>query len=156
MKQKPYYVLLWTALVLLLASFFVFKQNEVVDFHFHDIYFVIAHTKVFWFLAVVALFFWALYWLTDKLLHSKKLTWAHVIVTVLTLLLIAWAFPLGDRLLNPTTRYCFEPMKKNPFNSYSKYSTDIYLAIVALLFGQVIYVVNLVVGVVKRLGRRRG
>jgi heme/copper-type cytochrome/quinol oxidase subunit 1 len=154
MKQKPYHLLLWIALALVLASFFVFKQNNSVDIHFHDTYFIIAHTHVFWLLAIVALFVWVLYWMTNKLLYSKKLTWVHVVVTVVALLLFACSFLLGNNLMNPTPRRYYEPGNWSAFNDYYTFSNAIGVAILALLFGQVIYILNLLVGLVRGMGKQ--
>lgn len=152
MKQKPYNLLLWTGLVLVLTSFLILKQNNSVDIHLHDTYFVITHAHVFWLLAILALFVWTLYLLTNKVLYSKALTWTHVIVTILTLVLFALPLFFGDSLINQTPRRHYDFSNWNSFNSYTTFTKAIAITIFVLLLGQFIFVINFIVGLFKRRG----
>jgi cytochrome c oxidase subunit 1 len=155
MKQKPYNLLLWTGLILVLTSFFILKQNNSVDIHLHDTYFVIAHTHVFWLLAMLALFVWTLYLLTNRILYSKALTWTHVIVTILTLLLFALTLFFGDSFMNPTPRRYYDYSIWNSFDNYTTFTKAIGITIFVLLLGQFIFVINLIAGLFKRLTKRK-
>jgi cytochrome c oxidase subunit 1 len=155
MKQKPYNLLLWTGLVFVLTSFFILRQNNSVDIHLHDTYFVIAHTHIFWLLAILALFVWTLYLLTNKILYSKALTWAHVIITILTLLLFALTLFFGDSFMNPTPRRYYDYTNWNSFDNYTTFTKAIGISIFVLLFGQFIFVINLILGLFKRLTNRK-
>ena len=155
MKQKPYNLLLLTGLILVLTSFFVLKQNNSVDIHIHDTYFVIARTHVFWFLAILALFVWTLYLLTNKILYSKALTWIHVIITILTLLLFAFTLSFGDSFMNSTPRRNYDYSDWNSFDNTTGFTKAIAISIFVLLYGQVIYVINFIAGLIKRLNNRK-
>lgn len=150
MKQKPYNLFLLTAFIFVLTSFFVLSQNNSVDIHLHDTYFVVAHTHVFWLLAILALFVWTLYLLTNKILYSKALTWTHVIITILTLLLFGLILSFGDSFMNPTPRRYYDYSNWNSFNNYTTFTKAIGITISVLLFGQFIFVINFVVGLFKR------
>ena len=154
MKQKPYNLFLWTGVVLVLTSFFILKQDNSVDIHLHDTYLVIAHTHVFWLLAFLALIVWTLYLLTNKILYSKALIWTHVIITILTLLLFALTLFFGDRFMNPTPRRYYDFSSWNSFDNYTTFTKAVGIAVFVLLFGQFIFVINLVVGLFKRLTKR--
>ncbi|MBS0647577.1 MAG: cbb3-type cytochrome c oxidase subunit I [Verrucomicrobia bacterium] len=154
MKQKPYNLLLWTGLVLVLTSFFILKQSNSVDIHLHDTYFVIAHTHVFWLLAILAFFVWTLYLLTNKILYSKALTWTHVIITILTLLLFALTLFFSDSFMNTTPRRYYDYSSWGSFDSYTTLTKALGITIFALLFGQFIFVINLIAGLFKRLTKR--
>ena len=154
MKQKPYNLLLLTGLILVLTSFFL-KQNNSVDIHLHDTYFVIGHTHVFWFLAITAIFVWTLYLLTNKILYSKALIWTHIIITILTLLLFALSLSFGDSFMNSTPRRNYNYSNWNSFDNYTAFTKAIGISISILLFGQVIYVINLIGGLIKRLTNRK-
>ena len=153
-KQKPYHLLLLTGLVSVLTSFFVLNQNNLVDIHLHDTYFVIAHTHIFWFLTVLALFVMTLYLLTNKILYSKTLIWTHVIVTILTLLLVALTLFFGESFMNPTPRRYYDYSNWNSFNNYTEFTKAIGITIFVLLFGQVIFIINLIAGLLKKQTNR--
>ena len=155
MKQKPYNLLLWTGLVLLLTSFLVLKQNNSVDIHLHDTYFIIAPTHVFWLLAFLALFVWTLYLLTSKILYSKAFTWTHVIITILTLLLLVLTLFFGDNFMNTTPRRYYDYSSWNSFDNYTTFAKAMGISLFVLLFGQFVFIINLIVGVFRRLLRGR-
>ena len=154
MKQKPYNLLLWTGLILVLTSFFILKQNNTVDIHLHDTYFVIAHTHIFWLLAFLALFVWTLYLLTNKILFSKSLVWTHVIITIMTILLFALSLFFGDSFINPTPPRYYDYSSWNSFDNYTTFTKAFGVTIFVLLFGQFIFVINFIVGLLKALFMR--
>ncbi|MBN8858998.1 MAG: cbb3-type cytochrome c oxidase subunit I [Sphingobacteriales bacterium] len=149
-KQKPYHLLFLTGLIFILTSFFVLKQDRSVDIHLHDTYFVIVHTHILWLFAVLALFVWALYLLTGKILYSKALTWTHVIITILTLLLFAFTLFWGDSFLNPAPRRYYDYSSWNSFDNYTIFTKAIGITIFVLLVGQLIFIINFMVGLFKR------
>ncbi len=154
MKQKPYILLLWTGIMLVATSFFILKQANSIDIHIHDTYFVIAHTHVFWLLAILVLFIWALYLITNRILYSKALTWTHLIITTFTILLIAIIFLFGDRFMNPTPLRYYDYSNWNTLDNYSSLTKTMAVSIFVLLFGQFIFVINLIAGVFKSLSKR--
>ncbi|OJY85720.1 MAG: hypothetical protein BGP14_17380 [Sphingobacteriales bacterium 44-15] len=139
-----------TGLIFILTSFFVLKQDRSVDIHLHDTYFVIVHTHILWLFAVLALFVWALYLLTGKILYSKALTWTHVIITILTLLLFAFTLFWGDSFLNPAPRRYYDYSSWNSFDNYTIFTKAIGITIFVLLVGQLIFIINFMVGLFKR------
>jgi heme/copper-type cytochrome/quinol oxidase subunit 1 len=151
MKEKPFNLFLWAVLILVFTSFFVSKQNNSVDIHLHDTYFVVAHTHVFWLLAVFALMVWTIYLLTGKILFSKALTWIHVVITIVTLLLFALTLFLGDYLMNPIPRRYYDFSNWNFFASLSTFTKAIDITIFVLLIGQSFFVINFILGLFKRL-----
>jgi heme/copper-type cytochrome/quinol oxidase subunit 1 len=149
-KKKPYHLLLLTALIFILTSIFLLKQSNSVDIHLHDTYFVIAHTHIFWLLAVLALFVWTLYLVTNKFLYSKALSWIHITITILTLFLFALTLFSSDSFMNPAPRRYYDYSNWNSIDNYTMFTKAIAIIIFVLLFGQLLYVVNLIVGLFKR------
>ncbi len=74
----------------------------------HDTYFIIAQTHIFLLLAILAFVVWSFYFLTNKMLYSKALTWTHVIITILTLALFAATLFFGEGLLNLRPRRYYD------------------------------------------------
>jgi heme/copper-type cytochrome/quinol oxidase subunit 1 len=150
MNQKPYNLLLLTGLIFVLASFFLLNQNNSVDVHIHDTYFVIAHAHIFWFLAILSLLVWTLYFLTNKFLFSKTLTWAHIIITILTLILFVFTLYFGDSLSNLKPRRYYDHSSLNSFGAADKYTKAIGRTLSILIFGQIIFIINFIAGLFKR------
>lgn len=134
-----------------LTSFFTLKQGNSVDIHLHDTYLVIAHTHVFWMLAIIAFFVWTFYLLTNKVLYSKALVWTHVIITFLTLLLFALTLFFGDSFRNPTPERYYDYGNWNSFGKSTAFTKAIGISLFVLLFAQIIFVINFITGIIKRL-----
>lgn len=148
LKKKPYYLLLYASLILILVSFLKSDRSTTIDLHLHDTYFVIAHTSIFRLLAIPTFFLWTLYLLTDKTLYSKILTWIHVIITILTLILFAWILFFGEGFLNPMPGRYYEFSK---WNAHSVFNSSMNTIVISMfVWGQIIFVINLIAGLFKR------
>ena len=143
-------MLLLTGLLLVLASF-IMTQERTVDIHLHDTYYVIAQGHVFIFLAFIVWVLWFLYLLTRKLLYSKTLTWIHVIITLLTLLFLLFLLNFGGDTFNPTPRRYLDASNWTTFNRYEQGMQWIAYTLLALFLAQIIFIVNLIVGIIKRV-----
>lgn len=152
MKRKPFNLLFWTGLILILISLLNRQQNKAIDIHLHDIYFVITYTHILWSLIVIALVLWTVYLLTNKLLYSKILTWVHVITTTLALLLLSLTLIFAGSVSAKTPRF-YDFSNWNSFTNYSSIVKVVGFAVFVFLVGQVLLVLNLILGVVKRLTR---
>lgn len=128
----------------------MFNQSNPVDIHLHDTYFVIAHTHIFWMLAIMAFMVWLIYLLTNKLLYSKALTWTHVIITILTLVLFASTLFFGESYLNPTPKRYYDYSIGDSLDTNTTFTKTIAITIFVLLLGQVIFVINFIAGLFKR------
>ena len=147
LRQRPYHLFLFTGFALVVVSLLMDK-NETVDFHVHDTVFVIAQGHLFWFLALLVWVFWILYFMTSRLLYSKALTWIHILVTVLTMttLLFFLFSRKGDSLSQPNGVLDYAR-----WNEFSRYMRWLHYTLVFMLLGQIIFVVNLLAGGIKRL-----
>jgi hypothetical protein len=96
------------------------------------------------------LFVWTLYLITDKILYSKALTWTHVIITVLTLAFVILILFFANDLYHPTPPRYYDYNNWNSFKAYDMYNNTIANIIAILLIGQIIFIVNLIAGLLKR------
>jgi len=83
-KQKPYQLLLIAAVLLFICGLLAIKGP--FGFRFYDIYFIFPLTFLFWIPSATLFAFWILYLSTNRFLFSKKLMWAHILLTILTCL----------------------------------------------------------------------
>jgi heme/copper-type cytochrome/quinol oxidase subunit 1 len=133
---------------LVLASF-TLTQDRTIDIHLHDTYYVIAQGHVFIFLAFIVWFLWFLYLLTRKVLYSKTLTWIHVVTTLLTLLFLLSLLNFGGDIFNLSSRRYLDASNWTTFNRYEQGMRRIAYTLIVLLLGQIVFVVNLIVGIIK-------
>ena len=155
MKQRPYHLLLGAAVLPALASFFISTQNQTIDFHLHDTYFVVAHTYALWLLSAVSLIFWILYLLAHKIMFSKALSRAHIIITLLTVVIIIAVLFLNKHSSPGEPRRYYDYGEWNVFYQKDNYIKAMAITISILLCGQIVFIINLIAGLLKKLIRAK-
>jgi len=157
LTKNPHHLLAITALLFFIISFF--KKGEALDLNMHDTYYVIANVNLYRIFAAVLIFLWALYQIISGLqLWSGKLTWLHVVFTIVPMIFFAmglWRiFTLEGSLDGiPRRYYAFSDFEKKP--SFLSIGT-IYVIILAISFlGQALFVVNIIGGSVKGWSRHK-
>lgn len=88
MKKNPPILLLFISLILFVFSIIVFKFNYATDIRLHDTYFAVAHVHILWLLAIITILLWIVYLIAKSLVLSKPLIWAHVIITIISLIVV--------------------------------------------------------------------
>jgi len=88
MKKNPPILLLFVSLILFVFSLIVFKFNYATDIRLHDTYFAVAHVHILWLLAIITILLWIVYLIAKSLVLSKPLIWAHVIITIISLIVV--------------------------------------------------------------------
>ena len=150
-KTRPYNLLVWTALIFSFIGLLIAKKENIIDIHLHDTYFVIAENHVFYIMTFLSLLVWTLYFLTKRILYSNVLTWTHVIITILTLSLLAQILYFGHSLPDQPRHYndFSDGNFYNPFDTPMQKGIGISLSV--LILGQIIFIFNLFVGLYKHL-----
>jgi len=149
LKNNPY-ALLGLAGFLTGVMSFLPIDTDAFDINLHDTYIVIANVSLYRMFAVVLLFCWSVYIISNRLQLSRILTWIHVIVALaglfsfITLQSHSWGLSGA-----PRRYYAFSEFEKmrDPFNTVAVY----VVAISAFIFAQLIFVVNLSIGLIKKL-----
>lgn len=153
MKHKPYKLLLWIGVLILLISNLVPNSADAYEIRTHDTYFLISRTQILWVLTFVALFIWQLYVLTHRYLYSQKLTWIHVVITLITILFFLMALLLNKNWLNQALVQHMDIRKITSFNGDSVFTIVIDLLLKAMILGQCVFVFNLGLGVKNRMSK---
>jgi len=134
-------LLLGIALIMVIAAFFFRKQT--FDIHLSDTYYVVSRPAYFFALAVVLVVLAGLYQLTAPML-SSLLAWIHVGATAAAIIsFIVIAFLRPDR---PVRLVSVDLMR-----TYATYNSLFVITMFILVFVQFVFVLNVVLGVVRKL-----
>jgi hypothetical protein len=143
--MKQFYILYVIPGILGLFLFIVsfFTNNQTVDIHIHDTYFVIAQSYFLAIVGLLLLFIWMLYAITKRILWKKSLSVIHIFLSLLFLLFLA-TLPLWYHI--PTIKASFDEAMWREFRNFQKLNTLIVLVIFSFILVQLIYFVNLFTG----------
>ena len=83
---RYYSWLLLIALALFFISFFI--PSQTFDIHFHDTYFVFDAQYLIWFACILLLAAWLFYKVIHTYLFSKKLSYIHIWLTIISIVII--------------------------------------------------------------------
>ena len=149
-KERPYNLLLLTAILLFIVALFSF--NVPVDIHFPDTYYIVPLALLIWLPTIILVLFWLLYLLTKRFLFFKILTWIHIILTIIfsiLILILPFVFTTSFTVIGtPRPYYDFNGLHRGNITEM------IPLILLILLLGQATYFVNLLVGIIKKVGRQ--
>ena len=153
LKQSPYNLLLLTSILLFIVG--LFSSNSAMDIHMHDTYFVFPLTYFIWTPSIILFIFWLLYLLTKKNLYSIKLTWTHIILTIATcVFILTLPFLLTNSyegLAGMPRRY-YDIGQSKTYQFFGKLTKTVIVTAFILALGQLTYLLNLFLGVSKRVG----
>ena len=154
-KDRPYNLLLLTAVLILIASFFA--SDQTLDFHLHDTYYIIATAHSFWIIIILLLIFRTLYLLTKCILFSKVLTWLNVVLLVVTsIFLVTISFYSNNyhNGLGGMPRRYYDYSSWNNFEFYDNLTKGVLVNILLLISGLIIFIINLAIGLFKKYAGR--
>ncbi len=152
-KRNPFHLLLFNAFFLFFVSLFI--PNEEIDIHFHDTFFILPNKYLIWFPTLVQFAFWIIYLTTKQYLFSNFLSWAHVVLllsTSLSALLFTYLFfySASQSITMPST---FAEMKN--LRTSQVHSDLITSSFFVLIGGSLIFITNLIVGLLKGINRMK-
>lgn len=152
-KLRPFNLLLIIGIVIAVLSLFKLNSRSTFDIHVHDTYYVIHTTLILLALSIFAVLMWLLYIVTNRILYSKVLTWAHVLFSVSTLSVLVWAVFFGYNIFDPSSRRYIDNHNWTSFNSFQTYSKAITMISFIVVVGQLFYLINLIAGFFSRAKR---
>jgi hypothetical protein len=139
-QQRPYLLFPLIALVLIIYSFFT--GHETTDIHVDDTMFILSGPSVYWLISFYFLVTAALYFVLQRFLRSRALTWVHVLLTLLVLLSAAVSIHRSNALNQQTN--------VRQVVHYIQASESVYHWLILLfVVAQLIFVSHLVWGIVR-------
>ena len=110
------------------------NQEATVDIHMHDLVIIVANAHVTGVSAAILLYLWLIYSFTYKIIFSRLLYWIHIVCTILFFIL----FYIVSHI---------QPSKP----SYDDVHTVLFVSLIAFFIAQILFVVNLIGGIIKKL-----
>jgi hypothetical protein len=144
--SPPYQFFLWAAVLLLGAS--AFPLSQPASIHFQDTFFVFDLATLARVMGFGLFLLWLLYMVNKQFLYSPKMTRIHVVGT-----LVSVATVVGIALWINSLRKDLTPTRQDLWTAYYRWEQVLNIAIVLLAAAQVVFLMNLLMGV-KRLFRR--
>lgn len=140
---KPYHLFALAAVLLIMLS--LVPANHPMDLPIQGASYVLSYADTLRAIAMLLLLFWILYMITVRFLFSIVLIWVHIIVTLLLLVLIVFLFfrYSGQNASNGLLELSFQA-GLNP-------QMIVPVLIMLLLITQLSYIINLFLGVVRRM-----
>lgn len=141
--SKPYHMLALAAVLLIMLSFI--PANRPMDLPVQGASYVLSYSDTLRAIAMLLLLFWILYMITVRFLFSVILIWVHIVITLLLLVLIVFLFfrYAGQNASNEIMELSFQT-GLNP-------QMIVPVLIMLLLLTQLSYIINLILGVVRRM-----
>jgi hypothetical protein len=141
--SKPYHVFALAAVLLIMLSFI--PANHPMDLPIQGASYMLSYADTLRAIAMLLLLLWILYMITVRFLFSVVLIWAHILITLLLLVLIVFFFfrYSGQNASNEIIELSFQ----------TGHNTQMLVPvlIMLLLVTQLRYIINLFLGVVKRM-----
>lgn len=155
-KKRPYNLILLTAILILIASFFT--SDETVDFHLNDTYFIIPSQYLFWATTGLLMVLWIMYIVTHRFLFSKVLTWVHVIMTTLALVLLIGSSVYFNNYyegLAGMPRHYYDYNNWNGIVLNNNLTNVVLTTFLIMSLGFFAFLINLIVGVFRNFSVER-
>ncbi len=141
--SKPYHLFALAAVLLIMLSFI--PANYPMDLPVQGASYVLSYADTLRSIAMLLLLFWILYMITSRFLFSIVLIWLHIIITLLLLVLIVFLFFRFSDQNIPVE------IKELSFQTGLNPRMIVPVLIMLLLITQLCYIINLFLGVVRRM-----
>lgn len=141
--SKPYHLLAVAAVLLIMLS--VVPVNHAMDMPVNGASYALNYVDTLRAIAMLLLLLWILYMITIRVLFSTILIWLHIIFTLLLIMLIIFFF------FRFSGQHTVVHAKDLSFQSGVNPLMMVPVLIMFLLLTQLIYIINLLLGVVRRV-----
>jgi hypothetical protein len=145
--SPPYRLFILAALALLVASFFT--ANQTLSVRLHDTYYVFERPTLLWAMSFGLFLLWLLYEVNKRLLYSWQLSKIHVGLTLVSL-----AAALGMVVWINKRLQFRSPLSLEDAPTDRLLERILGYSILLLVAAQVVFVVNLMIGLVRAWKQR--
>jgi hypothetical protein len=143
-KERPYVMLLLTAVVLFFAL--VFSKIAQIDFQDKTM-FSVPLAILAWIIPLLLTSFWLLYLMTRRFLYSMTITRIHVLITVSTTILIVILLFIG---INPMQVTTHSELDASLVNRQELIGNAMQIQFLIFVCGQFTYLANVILGLFKK------
>lgn len=141
--RKPYHLLLLFAVLLAIVSLAGANNSNEVDARLHDTSYVLDIVFIMRTITMFLLLLWLLYIFTYKSLFSVGLAWVHISLTLILSLVIS------GLLLWKANAYTMNIDMADTNIRRTAFIVQLFIAL--MMFTQLIYFINLLAGILKRV-----
>ena len=141
--SKPYHLFALAAVLLIMLSFI--PANYPMDLPVQGASYILSYADTLRAIAMLLLLFWILYMITFRFLFSTVLIWLHIVITLLLLTLIVFLF------FRFSVENIPDEIKDLSFQAGLNPRMVVAVLIMLLLITQLTYIINLFLGVVRRM-----
>ena len=155
LKQKPYHLLLLAAVLLFIAGLFGF--NSEIDIQLHGTYYILSLTYILWRLSLILSIIWLLYLASKNILFSKTLSWTHIILTLVAcifVLTMPYLITNWDEEIVGMPRHYHDFGQSKTFKYSGNLTKHAEIVAFILVAGQLTFLINLIIGLYRRLKRQ--
>ncbi|MFA6084472.1 hypothetical protein [Mucilaginibacter sp.] len=145
LEKRPFEIFALMAVLFFIVSFV--PSSKSVDINLLDTYYIVSINGIFKPLAMCLLAIWLIYIFTNGMLLSLQLTWAHIIMSTLALVILVVAITFNIPYSTPPTRYYAFVEPENAKNWKFMYAGMVIMLVIA----QLIFLVNILGGLFKRI-----
>jgi len=142
-KTRPQHIFAIVALLSIILSFFT--TAATIDINLHDTYFVVSAVHLYRLIGLIFFILWVIYTITEPILPVVWLKWGHVLVTLIALIIISH-FSAQLSIRGPH-KYYIDGQIREAVNI----NTIITIATTVLLTAQLLFIANLMTGIVKKV-----
>ncbi|MFT4016544.1 MAG: hypothetical protein QM668_06250 [Agriterribacter sp.] len=143
LTRKPYHLLLVLAVLLAVVSLAGANNSKTVDVHLRDTYYVLDIVFIMRAITMLLLLLWLLYIFTFESLFSVGLAWMHICLT------ITLSLTISGLLLWKANNYVVSVDMMHINIRRTTLVVQIFIAL--MLLTQLIYFINLLAGILKRV-----
>lgn len=140
---KPHNLLLIAAVLFFISCFLT--TIETTDINFSDTYYVINFSHLLRMITILFLLFSAFYKFLQNYLIYKSLNWFHIVCSIILILTIFWTNYNFNKSLA-----LIETTQNGSIEYYSQNALFVKRLILMLIILQIIPIINLVIGLIKK------